>query len=53
MIIVTHRLEEVQKIGGRVGIMKQGRFWEVHPKAGENLEELYTRAVGEADFAVS
>jgi len=52
MIIVTHRLEEVQKIGGRVGIMKQGRFWEVRPQAGENLEELYTRAVGEGEHAV-
>jgi ABC-2 type transport system ATP-binding protein len=51
MIIVTHRLEEVQKIGGRVGIMKQGRFWEVSPEEGENLEELYNRAVGEGDFA--
>jgi ABC-2 type transport system ATP-binding protein len=47
MIIVTHRLEEVQKLGGRVAIMKEGRLWEVHPKPGENLEELYTRAVGE------
>ena len=52
MIIVTHRLEEVQKIGGRVGIMKQGRFWEVRPQTGENLEELYTRAVGEGEHAV-
>ena len=49
MIIVTHRLEEVQKIGGRVGIMKDGRFWEVRPEGGENLEELYNRAVGGGD----
>jgi ABC-2 type transport system ATP-binding protein len=53
MIIVTHRLEEVQKIGGRVGFMTRGRFKEVYPEAGENLEELYTRTVGEADVAVS
>jgi ABC-type multidrug transport system ATPase subunit len=52
MIIVTHRLEEVQKIGGRVGIMKEGRFWEVSPKPGENLEELYTRAVGEGNHGI-
>ena len=53
MIIVTHRLEEVQKIGGRVSIMKDGRFWEVSLKAGENLEELYNRAVGEETRAGS
>jgi ABC-2 type transport system ATP-binding protein len=53
MIIVTHRLDEVQKIGGRVGIMKEGRFWEVSPKAGDNLEELYNRAVGEGTRAGS
>jgi ABC-2 type transport system ATP-binding protein len=53
MIIVTHRLEEVQKIGGRVGIMKEGRFWEVSTKEGENLEELYNRAVGEETRAGS
>jgi ABC-type multidrug transport system ATPase subunit len=47
MIIVTHRLEEVQKIGGRVAMMKDGRLWEVHPEPGENLEELYVRSVGE------
>ena len=53
MIIVTHRLEEVRKIGGRLGIMRRGRFGEVHPQDGENLEELYTRAVGEGEHAVS
>jgi ABC-2 type transport system ATP-binding protein len=53
MIIVTHRLEEVQKIGGRVGFMKAGRFREVSPRAGENLEELYNRVVGEEDHALS
>jgi ABC-2 type transport system ATP-binding protein len=53
MIIVTHRLEEVEKIGGRVSIMKEGHFWEVSPQPGENLEELYNRAVGERDLAGS
>lgn len=53
MIIVTHRLEEVEKIGGRVGFMKDGRFREVSPRAGENLEELYNRVVGEEDHALS
>jgi ABC-2 type transport system ATP-binding protein len=53
MIIVTHRLEEVQKLRGRVGIMKEGRFREVSLQAGENLEELYTRVVGEGGHAAS
>ncbi|MGQ9688539.1 MAG: ATP-binding cassette domain-containing protein [Desulfobaccales bacterium] len=53
MIIVTHRLEEVEKIGGRVGFMTGGRFREVRPRAGENLEELYQRVVGEEGHALS
>jgi ABC-type multidrug transport system ATPase subunit len=53
MIIVTHRLEEVRKIGGRVAIIQEGRFREVYPQAGENLEELYARVVGEGGHAVS
>jgi ABC-2 type transport system ATP-binding protein len=53
MIIVTHRLEEVHKLGGRVAIVQEGRFQEVTPKPGENLEELYTRMVGENVHAVS
>ncbi|MFZ2088965.1 MAG: ATP-binding cassette domain-containing protein, partial [Desulfobaccales bacterium] len=53
MIIVTHRLEEVQKLRGRVGIMKEGRFREVSLAAGENLEELYTRVVAEESHASS
>jgi hypothetical protein len=36
-----------------VGIMKEGRFWEVSPEEGENLEELYSRAVGEGNLAGS
>ena len=51
MIIVTHRLEEVEKRGGRVAIMKEGRLREVSPRAGENLEELYQRAVEEWELA--
>jgi len=49
MIIVTHRLEEVQKLDGRVAIIKDGRFREVRPEQGENLEELYARVIGEGD----
>jgi len=47
MIIVTHRLEEVQKLGGRVAIIKDGYLKEVHPQGDESLEELYVRAMGE------
>ncbi len=53
MIIVTHRLEEVRKLGGRVAIVQDGRFHEVTQQAGENLEELYYRLVGEEIHAVS
>jgi ABC-type multidrug transport system ATPase subunit len=53
MIIVTHRLEEVQKIGGRVVIIMEGRLREVRPQTGENLEELYARVVGEGGYALS
>jgi ABC-2 type transport system ATP-binding protein len=52
MIIVTHRLEEVEKIGGRMGFMTGGRFQEVSPRPGENLEELYNRVVGKEDHAL-
>jgi len=53
MIIVTHRLEEVQKLGGRLGVMKEGVFREIHPKPGESLEDLYHRAVRAGGHAVS
>lgn len=53
MIIVTHRLEEVHKLGGRVAIVQEGRLQEVTPQPGENLEELYTRMVGEHIHAAS
>jgi len=53
MIIVTHRLEEVHKLGGRVAIVQEGRLQEVTPQPGENLEELYTRMVGEEIHVVS
>ncbi len=52
MIIVTHRLEEVQKIGGRVGFMKMGRYQEVSPRPGESLEDLYARVVGGEDHVL-
>ena len=49
MVIVTHRLEEVQRYQARVAIMKKGRLREVQPQSGENLEELYAREVREED----
>jgi len=45
MIIVTHRLEEVRKMRGRLAIMKEGRLQEVRPAAGDSLEDLYRRVV--------
>jgi len=45
IILVTHRLEEVQKLGGRLAIMQEGRFREVSPVPGESLEDLYRRLV--------
>lgn len=53
MIIVTHRLEEVEKLHGRVAIMKDGRFREVRAAAGESLEELYARMVGEGEHVAA
>lgn len=53
MIIVTHRLEEVRKLRGRLGIIKEGRFRELLPEAGGSLEDLYARAVGNGDHVVS
>ena len=50
MIIVTPRLGEVQKIGGRVGIMKQGRFWEVHPQDGENFQAKKGEGIGDTSL---
>lgn len=49
MIIVTHRLEEVQTLQGRVAIMKGGRFQEVPADKGASLEDLYARLVGEGE----
>jgi hypothetical protein len=50
MIIVTPRLGEVQKIGGRVGIMKQGRFREVHPQDGENFQAKKGEGIGDSSL---
>jgi ABC-2 type transport system ATP-binding protein len=47
MLIVTHRLEEVQRLGGRVAIMREGRLKEIFPRSGESLEDLYRREMGE------
>jgi len=47
ILMVTHRLEEVQKMGGRVALMQDGRFQELRPGAGESMEDLYCRAVAE------
>jgi ABC-type multidrug transport system ATPase subunit len=45
IILVTHRLEEVTKLGGRMAVMLEGRFQEVRPGPGEDLEDLYRRIV--------
>jgi ABC-2 type transport system ATP-binding protein len=45
IIMVTHRLEEVAKLGGRLAIMREGRLQEVRATADENLEDLYRRLV--------
>ena len=45
IIMVTHRLEEVAKLGGRLAIMREGRLQEVRLTPGENLEDLYRRLV--------
>jgi ABC-2 type transport system ATP-binding protein len=45
IILVTHRLEEVVKLGGRMIIILDGRLQEISPSPGENLEDLYRRIV--------
>lgn len=45
IIMVTHRLEEVTKLGGRWAIMLEGRLQEVSLTPEENLENLYRRIV--------
>ena len=47
IIMVTHRLEEVQKLGGRLALMLDGRLREIRPGAEESLEDLYCRVVAE------
>jgi ABC-2 type transport system ATP-binding protein len=53
IIMVTHRLEEVAKLGGRLAIMREGRLQEVRPTAEESLDDLYRRLVagGKPDAA--
>jgi ABC-type sugar transport system ATPase subunit len=43
--MVTHRLEEVEKVGGRLAIMIGGQLQEVRLTPGESLEDLYRRLV--------
>jgi sulfate-transporting ATPase len=45
ILLVTHRLEEVAKLTGRLAIMLEGRLQEVRLTAEENLEDLYRRLV--------
>jgi len=45
LIMVTHRLEEVARLGGRLAIMQDGVFQEVRPAPEESLEDLYRRLV--------
>lgn len=47
IIMVTHRLEEAEKLGGRLALMKDGRLREVRLAPGENLEDRYLREVHE------
>jgi len=49
MIIVTHRLDEVQKLAQRLAIMKNGRLREIPLTYGESLEELYRQTVQEGN----
>jgi ABC-type multidrug transport system ATPase subunit len=53
IIMVTHRLEEVAKLGGRLALMQEGRLQEIHHPGEESLEELYRRLVsgGKPDAA--
>jgi ABC-2 type transport system ATP-binding protein len=53
MIVVTHRLEEVQRLNGRVAIMKEGRFREILAEEGGKLEDIYARVVGEGKHVAS
>jgi ABC-2 type transport system ATP-binding protein len=45
LITVTHNLEEVRKLGRRLGIMRDGHLQEISPAPEENLEALYRRVV--------
>jgi ABC-type multidrug transport system ATPase subunit len=47
IILVTHRLEEVTRLGGRLAMMLHGRLQEIQPEAGEDLADLYQRLVEE------
>ncbi len=49
IVMVTHRLEEVAKIGGRLAVMLAGRLQELRHSPKEDLEDLYRKIVaGEA-----
>lgn len=47
VILVTHRLEEAQKLGDRLAIMTAGQFREIRPAPHESLEDLFLRVVQE------
>ena len=47
MIVVTHRLEEVDRLGGRTAIVREGRFQELSRRPEQNLEDLYRRLMSE------
>jgi ABC-2 type transport system ATP-binding protein len=43
LILVTHRLEEAARLGGRAAILRDGELEEVKLGAGETLEQAYHR----------
>lgn len=45
LIIVTHRLEEAQELGGRVAVLVEGRFHEVPTPAPTDWQDLYRQLV--------
>jgi ABC-2 type transport system ATP-binding protein len=53
ILLVTHRLEEVAKLGGRLAVMLEGRLQEVCLTPAESLEELYRRIVAGGSHGVA